>query len=204
MCTSSQCRGVGTRLAGFTALELLIGLALAILLLLAVAPLSLSLKGVGVREADRTVSLLQGRTAAGRFERDLRLAAAAGSRFFVSGPILQATPQQVVFLGHAADSAMLNVIEWEIVADRMMRRWGACPANRPVTFAHSLYVDNKTMWQGMGRNGVFLYVVNGEVLAGTVSETDLDSIEAVILRASGQDSSGDWPLALWTIARVGR
>jgi hypothetical protein len=204
MCTSDWHRGVRGLLAGFTALELLIGLTLTVLFLLAVAPLSLSLQGVGVRETDRTVALLQGRTAAGRFERDLRLATAGGSPFGVGGPILQCTARQVVFLGHASNDRTLNVIEWEIAAEGLMRRWGPCPVTRPVMFPHSLYLDSKTMYEGIGRNAGFSYLVNGRVVVGTVPEGDLDSIEAVVLRVSGQDSSGEWPLALWTTARVGR
>jgi hypothetical protein len=204
MCTSSISRGRQVRVAGFTALELLIGLTLTVLLALAVAPLSLSLQTTGVREADRTVVLLQGRAAAGRFERDLRLATAGGSPFWAGGPILQATPWQVVFLGRAGDGAVLNILEWEIGADCIMRRWGRCPTVKPLTFAHALYVDHKSMLDGIAPYGAFSYLVNGKVLAGTVPESSLVSIEAVILRAKGHDSAGDWPLGLWTTARVGR
>jgi type II secretory pathway pseudopilin PulG len=152
MCTSKGLRQDGRTVGacgGFSVIELILGLALTVCLAVAVAPLWLSLQGTGVREGDQTVRLLQARVAAARFERDLRLASAAGCPFSLSAPILEASPSQVVFVERPTAGAALILVEWEIVDGTLMRRRGACPVARPVIFSHSLFVDHKTMLEGV-------------------------------------------------------
>lgn len=204
MCISDTERRSGPDICGFTALELLIGLCLTICLALAVAPLWLSLQNAGASETGRTVSVLQGRVAIARLEKDLRLAGAGGCHFSVVAPILEASTKQVVFLRHSDDGKALMLVEWEIGNGSLMRRWGACPAGRPVAFAHSLYIDHKTMLEGVDPISQFSYLIHGEVRAAPISRADLRSVEAVILQMEGRDGAGKWSGGLSTTARVGR
>ncbi len=203
MSTSSYRTPIGAVGSGFTALELLLGITLTVLLALGTAPLVLSLQAVGVRETDRTVSMLQGRVAAARMERDLRLASASGSLFAVHGPILEATPSQIVFLGPTAGVAGTGLIEWEIAGSSLMRRWGSCPLVRPASFGHSLYADHKTMLGGLAGGTQLTYLVNGRLVTNRVLEADLPCVEAVMLSGDGRDSSGEWPWGISIVARVG-
>jgi hypothetical protein len=189
--------------AGFTALELLVGLTLTVLLALGVAPLLISLQAAEVRETDRTVAVLQGRVAAARLEKDLRTATAGGSSFAIDGPIVAATSQQVVFLGCAGGRPGLSIIEWEIIGSTLMRRWGPCPRLRPTAFAHTLYVDHKSMMEGLASDARFSYAVTGTAVTADVAANDLECVQAVLLRGSGRDADGDWPSAICTVARVG-
>jgi type II secretory pathway component PulJ len=204
MCISRPERRCDLRLPGFTALELLIGLSLSVCLALAVAPLGLSLQRSGVREADRAVTLLQGRVASARLERDLRLAGAGGCGFTVNAPILEASRRQVVFLTHSQPGAPLALVEWEITNGCVMRRWGQCPATRPLDFGHSLYEDHKTMVSGIDDESTFAYVVGGEIVKGAICQADLPYVRTVILELNGVDDGGMWHKAVSTWARVGR
>jgi prepilin-type N-terminal cleavage/methylation domain-containing protein len=189
---------------GFSLVELLVGLALAALLAAATMPLWVSLQKSGVREADRTIHLLQQRVAVARLEGDLRLASGQGCRFVTTGPILDASGSQVVFLRPAPDESGPIIVEWEIVRGSLMRRWTDCPADRPATYRHSLYADNKTMLEEVGDATVFGYVVNGALRDGPIAPSDLASIEAVVLE---QDPGGDTasaPIRMTATARVGR
>jgi competence protein ComGC len=204
MCISSVARASGRRSAGFTALELLVGIALTVLLALGVAPLVLSLQAAEVQEADRTVMMMQGRVAAARLERDLRMASAFGSSFSAEGPILEATPRQVVFVGRTGGKSGLSIIEWELSGSALMRRWGPSPGARPVSFGHSLYVDHKSMVEELADDAHLSYLVNGVVVSGKVPATDLAGVEAVVICGSGRDTRGYWPAAVFATARVGR
>jgi hypothetical protein len=188
---------------GFTALELLVGMSLAVLMMLGVAPLVTSLQAGGTREVDRTVVTLQGRVAVARLERDLRMATALGSYFGVDGAVLEATQRQVVFLGRTGGGSGLCLIEWEVVGATIMRRWGPCPARRPISFAHSAYVDNKSMLEGLAGDACFSYIVNGSMRAGALPESELAGVQYVVLRGSGHDMRGEWPSAIRATARVG-
>ena len=132
MCTGENVcvRAEGKR--GFTAMEVLVAITLSALIAAGVGPLIISVQKVGLREGDRAVSMLQGRVAGARLERDLRTVTAEGCPFETGGPILQATPQQLVFLGRGTDADELRIVEWEIVGSRLMRRWGPCPSSRPM------------------------------------------------------------------------
>lgn len=203
MCTSESKRAIAG-LLGFTAIELLLGLTLTVVLALAIMPLTVSLQGVGSRESDRAITLLQGRVAAARLERDLRLASAGRSPFLVEAALLEAGPSQVVFLGHANDDASLDLLEWELAGDSLMRRWGPCPSALPATFGHHLYVDSKTVLQGLRKGGTLAYVVDGRTLEGELAGEELGEVESVILRLAGEDEAGTWLDAVVAVARVGR
>ncbi|MCE5253806.1 MAG: prepilin-type N-terminal cleavage/methylation domain-containing protein [Actinomycetia bacterium] len=194
--------GGGSR--GFTLVELLVGLALAATVAVAVAPLWASLEDVGADETDRTVQSLQGRVAIARFERDLRLASAAGCPFAVQGPVLEASGNQVVFLERTGDDGVATLVEWEIVNGALMRRWGPCPVTRPLVHGHSLYVDHKTMLDDVAAGSVFAYVVGGVPATGPVSGQDLDRIEAVVLDARVVSEEAGPGVKVSTTARVAR
>jgi hypothetical protein len=203
MCTSSRASRRTLRQEGFTALELLLGMVLSVFLAMSIAPVVFSLQKTGVVESDRAVVLLQGRVAAARLERDLRMAG-VGYRLPAEGPVLKASDKEVVFLSHSGANNDPCVTEWEIVGSNLMRRWGPSPSSLPTVFIHSLYVDNKTMLEGLSGDAHFSFMIDGQVVEGTVRQSDLGWIEAVVLSASGQDAAGEWCAALWTIARVGR
>lgn len=192
---------------GFTLVELLVGLAMVLFIAAAVGPLWVTLEGAGASEADRTVQSLQGRVAVARFERDLRLASAAGCPFAVATPILEASTSQIVFLTRTTeespgeDGAPL-LVEWEIAAGVLMRRWGSCPASRPLEYRHSLYLDHKTMLEDVGAGSSFAYVVDGEMTAGPISGEDLGAIGAVILDAQVIGEEGRRTVKAATTARV--
>ena len=207
MCTSK--RQPDSFGAGFTLVELLVALALSVSLAMAVAPLWISLMSTGTRETDRTVWLLQQRVAAARFERDLRLAGAERCLFPVAGALLEASGSQVVLLQRATDGSIPLIVEWEITRGSLMRRWGTCPTRRPVAFPHSLYQDNKTMLEQVGARSSFTYVVKGVEQPAPVADTDLASVETVILHlcaggAVGPMTRGATAIELTTYARVSR
>jgi hypothetical protein len=192
MSTSRMLDVSGRSRGGFTVLELLVGISLALMLTLALAPLLTGMQAGGGREADRVIAVLQGRVAAARLERDLRMATAGNSNFVVEGPILEASPKQVVFLGVTGGSSGLCLIEWDVVGSTLMRRWTPCPVARPASFAHVLYVDNKSMLEGLAEDTRFDYLVNGAMRSGTLGTSELPSVQGVTLRGSGQDMGGQW------------
>ncbi len=204
MSTSRDCRGRTSLSRGFTALELVVALALTALLAVCVAPLVLSLQKAGVSASDRTVSVTQGRVAAARLEMDLRMASCGDSDFAVEGPVLEATAKQIVFLGRTVAGVGPCLIEWEISGASLMRRWGPCPEVLPAAFAHSLYSDNKSMLEGLSANCGFSYEVAGALVSGTVPNGDLPWVEAVVLATDGRDSGGEWRPQVRTIGRVSR
>lgn len=189
---------------GFSLIELLVGLALALCLAVAAAPLWLCIESAGAREGDRTVQWLQGRVAVARFERDLRLASAGRCLFKVTAPVLEATSDQVVFLERVTNVSPPMLVEWELVGDSLMRRWGDCPAVRPRSYRHSLFRDHKTMLEGVRRDAVLTYVVNGTPANGPIANEALASIEAVILEMPVEVEDGRGAVRVATTARVGR
>jgi hypothetical protein len=203
MCTSRKRLFGWLGLVGFTVLELLVGITLTVILVVGVSPLLVSLQAAEVRETDRTIAVLQGRVAGARLERDLRMATGGSSRFPIDGPIIEATPRQIVFLGRSRGAPGLSIIEWEVVGSSLMRRRGPCPRLRPSLVSHSLYVDHKSMMEGLAGDARFSYVVNGAPVPFSVSATDLPVVQTVLLRGSGRDANGEWPTAVYTMARVG-
>lgn len=178
--------------AGLSVIELLIALALGLSLALGVAPLWTSFQALGGRETDKTIWALQGRVAAARLERDLRSATAEGCPFVVGGPVLQATASQVVMLVRKADSMAPILVEWELVAGSLMRRWGPCPAVRPLTYPHSLYSDSKTMLEGIASAAsAFGYDAAGTRVPAPIDSHDLMLVDGIsLLVASGSAVPG--------------
>lgn len=178
--------------AGFSLIEILLGLSLALCLALGVAPLWVSSQSLGVREGDETIWVLQARVAVARFEKDLRLAGAQNCPFATGAAVLQATPSQVVLLVPASGSTAPLLVEWERVNGSLMRRWGACPAGLPSTFNHALYADNKTMLENVDTTqSRFTYLVAGCATAAPLSGTDLPLVDAIAvdLWAGGQQAA---------------
>jgi hypothetical protein len=189
---------------GFTAIELLIGLALTVCLALAVCPLWSQIERAAAARTDMSVALVQSRVAVARFERDLRLAGAANCRFPAPGLVLEASSSQVVFLQPAGAGLEPVLLEWELSGGALMRRRGACPAVRPSVFGHSLYVDHKTMLEQLAPGGTFSYVVDGATVAGPLPASALAAVEAVILDARVRVVGGPGSIELAAVAWVGR
>ena len=204
MCTSRRIRPKGESSTGFTAMELLLGIALALLVVMAVAPLWLSLQKSGTREADRVIKVMQARVAIARLERDLRLATAGGCKFTTNEAVLEATPTQVVFLCRGVDDGGLQIVEWEVSQGRVMRRWGWCPASRPATYANPLYIDHKTMLEEIAEGSGFCYSVCGSLRPGPIPAEELSLIDGVTMRLSVVGDAGTWSGGLSTTAQVGR
>jgi hypothetical protein len=161
-------------------IEVLLGLALALCLAIGVAPLWSSFQALGAREGDATIWALQGRVAAARLEKDLRLADLQGCPFRGANTVLQATPSQVVLLVADPGATAPLLVEWELVNGCLMRRWGVCPSTCPASFSHSLYSDSKTMLEDVdvARSG-FLYLTAGHAAAAPVAAADLPLIDSV-------------------------
>lgn len=204
MCTSRLWRLPQGLLRAFTAIELLLGLTLAIVVIMAVAPLWLSLEKTGVREADRVITVMQARVAIARFERDLRLASAGECPFATAEAVLAATPSQVVLLSRGADDGSLRVVEWEVVSGRLMRRWGWCPPARPVTYENGLYLDHKTMLEGVAEGSGFSYGLSDRSEVEMVPGDELSLIRAVTLSLGSEVNSAVRRSGLSTTAPVGR
>jgi hypothetical protein len=190
--------------AGFSAIELILGLALTVCLAVAVAPLWLSLQSTGVQQGDQTVQLLQGRVAAGRFEHDMRLASATNCPFPLSGPILEASPSRTVFLTRTTVDAAPVLVEWEIVNETLMRRRGVCPATRPAAFAHSLFVDHKTMLEGVKLGSSFVYLADGKVVDPYADGFSGASVDAVVLELHTASAGATATVHVAARGRVGR
>jgi hypothetical protein len=207
MCTSRSLpqdrRNTGT-CGGFSLIELILGLALTACLAVAVAPLWLSLQTTGVREGDQTVRMLQARVAVARFERDLRLASAADCPFSLSAPILEASPSQVVGGGRLPAAAAPVLVEWEIVNGTLMRRRGACPVARPPAFSHSLFVDHKTMLEGVEPGSSLAYLVGSVLIDRSVGVVDLTLIDRVVLELQTTAEDATAPVHVTARGRVGR
>jgi type II secretory pathway pseudopilin PulG len=190
--------------AGFSVIELILGLALTLCLALAVAPLWLSIQAAGAREGDQTVRLLQARVAVARFERDLRLASAAGCPFSLSGPVLAASGSQVVFLERGTAGTPPILVEWEIVNGALMRRRGVCPLERPAAFSHSLYVDNKTMLEGVKPGSVLSYFAGGVAIDPSAGVVDLSAVDTVVVELQTAADGAIPPVRVTARGLVGR
>jgi hypothetical protein len=182
----------------------LLGVALALCLALGLAPVWVSFQALGVQEGDATVWVCQGKVAAARLEKDARLAGFRTCPFAASGAVLQATSTQVVLLVGGSTGSAPILVEWEIANGALMRRWGPCPAVRPATFSHSLYIDNKTMLEEVdGAASTFSYSVAGRQ-AGVVNVSDLAFVDEVTIELA---RCKDGPAATASVgigARVGR
>lgn len=172
------------REAGFTVVEVLVALALVLVISLGVFALWGTIERSGVESGDRMVTLIQGRVAVARLERDLRLASAQDAPFSTDGAVLDATPTQVVFLMRDDAASLPSLVEWELTGANLMRRKGACPAARPVAFAHNLYSDNKTMLEGLASGSELQYFIGGREVEPPLVAAQLSLVDEVRLRAS--------------------
>jgi hypothetical protein len=189
---------------GFSLIEILLGIALALCLAVGLAPVWVSFEALAAREGDATIWASQGRVAVARLEKDARLAGFDECSFPASSAVLQASPSQVVLLVKDPDSSVPILVEWELVSGALMRRWGPCPNIKPAVFPHSLYIDSKTMLDGVDTTrSAFAYSLAGRPVA-QVDAADLQSVDGVkidVVRAS--DGPGV-AAAFGTVARVGR
>jgi Tfp pilus assembly protein PilW len=191
--------------AGFSLIELLLGLSLALCLALGVAPVWVSFQSIGVREGDETIWALQGRVAVARFERDLRLIGLQRCPFATAAAVLQATSSQMVLLVSTSDSTPPLLVEWELVNGALMRRWGACPAIRPSVFNHSLYADSKTMLENVDTaRSALSYVVADCAAVAPVAAADLPLVDVVAIDLSALAQGTMAPAHVLALGRVGR
>jgi len=203
--SQSFAAAVARREAGLSVIELLLGLSLALCLALGVAPLWVSFQSLGVREGDQTVWSLQARVSVARFERDLRTAGAEACRFPAGAAVLQATSSQVVLLVRTGEATAPVIVEWEIVGGSIMRRWGPCPANRPTTYAHALYTDNKTMLENVDApRSRFSFRVGGVAASGPVSPGELELVEGATVELQARAEQGIASAKAQAQAQVGR
>jgi len=193
---------------GLTLVELMVALALAVFLIAAIAPLVTSISRAGVDEADRTLHAVQARVAFARFEQDLRMAAGLGSPLPVASPILEATATRVVLLTRAEVGEDPLLVEWEIRGSSIMRRWGQCPNSLPDTFGTALFIDNKTMLEGLRSGSRFMFAAGVAPLEPPLDDRDLMRIYRVALQLVISPVSAGGPLigrtVLATWGRVGR
>jgi Tfp pilus assembly protein PilV len=185
--SSDACMTHGASLpyAGFSLLELLIGLSLTVCVALAVAPLWTSLEAKAKADGDRAIVLLQQRVAIARLERDLRAASAAGSLFPASCALLQATPHQIVLLAASASDGGTYLVEWEVTGGAIMRRRGPCPAAIPAAFPHSLYTDSKTMLENVASSTHFVFTSSsGAAVVDPVEGDTLLRVTTVVLQGA--------------------
>jgi Tfp pilus assembly protein PilV len=184
---------------GFTLIEVLLALSLSLMLGLSLLPLWHSLEQSQVRAGDRAIALLQGRLAASRFEKDLRLAASVADPRGLCSPVIAADPVQVILLTTA--QGRVDLVEWEFVSGRLMRRSVPWSGVLPTAFPHGLYTDHKTMLEGVVSGG-FLYETRG-VLLGSAEDSDLAWVSAVLMEGALQPD-GKTTVSLAARGRVGR
>lgn len=194
----------GGRQAAFTVIELLVSLAIVAGLMGVIGSLLVAQQKACAAQADQTLLAMQISVAGGRLEKQLRLAGAGGCPFATETPILEASPSQVVFLERSATGSTPGLVEWEIVGGSLMRRWGACPTGRPLTYSHSLYNDNKTMLEGVIAGSRFRYLVRGTLSDGPVAYSDLPLVEAVVLDLRAVPAGGQGAVEATVSARVAR
>jgi type II secretory pathway pseudopilin PulG len=202
MSTSTSRRPV----AGFTLLELLVGLTLTMVLAAAIAPLWLGWQRAFVHSADRTVAGLQGRVVAERLERDLRLASTVGCGDLGSRSILAADNHQVIFLSRTDPvSGPPDIVEWDIAGARLMRRTRAWPGSLPASFPHQSFTDNKTMVEKVS-DAVFSFYSGGtQLITPSIDLAAIDEVRLTAAVAGQSEPVGPGRGApLLAAARVGR
>lgn len=163
MCSSSMPaaisparRPVLSRVSGFSLIEMVVALALTLLLVCGVMAFWLGTLRAHTERNDHLVTLLQGRVALHRFERDLRAATLGNLADQTPSPLLRATRQEVVLIARGKAGA-LQLIEWELTDGRLMRRTGPLNGTLPSAITHALYSDNKTMLETPGLQGGLTY-----------------------------------------------
>ena len=205
MAWTSISRRLSCRAAsGFGVIEVVLGLFLALCLALAVAPLLTSLQRTGVEQADRSVQAVQARVAFGRFERDMRLAGGSGCPFPTSGALLEAGVSRVILLVPSEVDSTPIIVEWEITGSNLMRRWGPCPSTRPGVFTTSLFVDNKTMLEGVRTGSHLSYLIGERIVVAPLARAELAAVDKVVLELWAAPSGLSSPAIIRTTGRVGR
>ncbi|HLA83129.1 MAG TPA: prepilin-type N-terminal cleavage/methylation domain-containing protein [Thermoleophilia bacterium] len=192
------------RESGFSLIELLIGLSLTLCVAAAALTLWTCLERTGTSGGDRMIRLIQGRVAVARLSRDLRLATAWGCPFPTPGVLLEARANQVVILTRSTESGALFLVEWELIGGSLMRRRGNCPATRPASIEHSLFVDHKTMLEGVTPSSRFRFFASGAEVASPVCVAELQMIDEVRIEAAAGMSGGRMTVDVFASSRVGR
>ena len=202
MSTSTSSRS----LAGFTVVELLVGLSLTMMLAAAIAPVWLGWQRAFVRSADRTLAGLQGRVAAERLERDLRLASTLGCGDLGGVSILSADAHQVVFVSRTDTAGgTAELLEWEVTGNRLMRRTGRWPGAVPASFPHQLFSDNKTMIEGVSGSSRFTYYGGGVEVDPSDDRSSVDEVRLTgAVAGQSEDATSGQGAPLIAVARVGQ
>jgi len=168
---------------GFSLIELLVGLALSLMLALAIAPLWTTASKVTVEGADRVVATFQARTMVARLERDLRLASAREGGELECAPVVEADGRHLVVVTRSAADATAEIVEWEMVGGSLMRRrgpWVGVPAGG---VSHGLFIDHKTMLEGLASGGSFAYLSGTRALADDAT-AERDAITDVVVQGA--------------------
>jgi hypothetical protein len=192
------------RSAGFTLMEILVGLCLSLLLSAALVPLWSSALRRATGAADRVLCQVATHVATTRLERDLRFASAVGCLDLACGALLEATPTELVVLTRSMDGADRELVEWEITDGRIMRRRAPWTGTIPASFGHALYRDSKTVVEGAVSGTAFLYRAGETAFAGSVAGDELARVTAVRLGGSVTASADAGRVSLDQTFAVGR
>ena len=209
MCTSSpacaEAPPPAPSAGGFSLLELLLGLGLTLLLAAGLVPAWASFQNRATGASDHVVGVVAARVALARLERDLRLASAAGSSTLAGAPLLEATPTELVVLTRDLGGAAFEIVEWEAVGGRLMRRRAVWTGSVPVDFSHGLYRDHKTVLEGLPSEGaLFSYRLGAFDAGAPIAPADLPLVTAVAVRGSVRPAPAAGSIALDRILIVGR
>jgi hypothetical protein len=124
--------------------------------------------------------------------------------FPAAGPVLGAGPSKVIVLVAVEAGQPPVLVEWELTGASLMRRWGPCTSARPELLGTSLFVDHKTMLEGVldgSRFGFFLGYQEMDHPLALDELARLDRIELELVTAPlGQGEQS----RISTAARVGR
>ncbi|NLE73901.1 MAG: hypothetical protein GX604_04630 [Actinobacteria bacterium] len=184
---------------GFTLMEALVGLVVAVVLVVAVSGVWVGLERRGATWNDRVVLMLQSRVAEARLERDLRLATAEGCAGVGSGPIVAATPTEIILVSRCATNGDMELVEWELTGGSLMRRRIPWPGQLPRPLNHAAFTDHKTMLDGVVAAPGFRYLCGTQELPSPVTAEDRALIDTVEVRSR---LTGGVEVGWW--AEVGR
>lgn len=165
----------------FTVAELLVGLAVTVVLVLALAPVWVGLERRGVLWNERMIVSLQMRVAAARLERDLRMASAEGCAGLTAPALLKASPRELIIVTRSAASGQPEIVEWEFAENGLMRRRLPWPGYLPHPIGHQIYIDHKTMLEGVEEGTSFHYRCDGIDLGGSPALDMLGRVDGVVV-----------------------
>jgi hypothetical protein len=126
-----------------------------------------------------------------------------GVAYSVEGPILSALPGEVDLLLPGDADTPSRIVEWEVVSGKLMRRWGPTTMTRPDEISHSLFVDNKSMLEGLGECAFTYRLADGRTVS-TASGDELGRVEAVVLTGRVVDVRSRLSSTVRSEASVGR